>query len=791
MQSWFIWWLLLVLLGLIATPLTALLFPRFRAGGYVFAKPIGVLLFSYLYWIGVTAGILPNNQGGAAIALLVLASLSGLALSFRRATVRELRADIRYLVALEVLFCAAFAAAAFLRSYVPDIWADEKPMEVGFLNAILRANSFPPEDPWFAGAQISYYYFGFVIVAAMTKLAGTWFAVAFNLGLALFAALSVVAIFGLGYELIKRATEGVVSRLAHSIPVLFGLAAVVLVLFLGNLEGPLELGAIHGWGPDKLYTWWDVDGLQLPKAALHWYPDEPRWWWRATRVIPDTITEFPFFSFMLGDLHPHLMASPWRLVLFGLAAGPMLGDGPAPTYRTWTGVTGMLALLAVSVLLGSIGFLSTWDLPTVAILIAGASLAAHLKGCAHPLTALQRTAGFIGPPFVLGIVAFLPFWLSVDNPGWGPKVALGTSTHPKHFLMLWGTLGTLAGTFVAVALALGDRRRLLDYRLWIAGAVAALVPVVLWVVWVTAKVGMGGLATEIKLRRLGWATDIVLGFAIAATIVALAQRVLPPVRDDSARERSASFALLAVLVGLLLIHGVEFFYMDDILNNRLNSVFKLYFQAWFFLAAASGFGLWYVDLACLSWRPRIAVGRCGAGVVMLMLAIVAGAGLVYPLTATLERRAEGLTDSRTLDGLAWLRAKQPEEYRAQLWLRAHSHPGELLIEAYGDKYTEAGRVSVRTGTATLLGWWDHELNWRGPTRDYEERRSAIETIYTSPDITATRSLLEEKGVQWVYVGALEHHLYPRAPLSKFATFMDVAYDEGVVVIYHRREAMQR
>ena len=180
------------------------------------------------------------------------------------------------------------------------------------------------------------------------------------------------------------------------------------------------------------------------------------------------------------------------------------------------------------------------------------------------------------------------------------------------------------------------------------------------------------------------------------------------------------------------------------------------------------------------------LGRAGAVLIGVVLAVVLAGGLVYPVTATLAR-TDGFGYARTLDGLAWLRAIQPEEARAQAWLRAHSEQNDVVLEAYGDAYTEAGRVSSRTGTPTLLGWWVHEISWRGDRREYVERAQAMGEAYRSADPARVEALLRRYGVRWVYVGALERSRYAGADLNKFERFMDVAYREGNVTIYRMPE----
>src|SRR3972149_5534325 len=123
-----------------------------------------------------------------------------------RAGLAELRAWLREQAALalavEALFLAAFALMAVVRAYNPEILGTEKPMEFMFINSILRSPTFPPHDAWLSGHAISYYYFGYVMVASLARLTGTTSSVAFNLGLALLFALTAVGSLGVVMNLV-------------------------------------------------------------------------------------------------------------------------------------------------------------------------------------------------------------------------------------------------------------------------------------------------------------------------------------------------------------------------------------------------------------------------------------------------------------------------------------------------------------------------------------------------------------------------------------------------------------
>src|SRR5690606_13346221 len=183
----------------------------------------------------------------------------------------------------------------------------------------------------------------------------------------------------------------------------------------------------------------------------------------------------------------------------------------------------------------------------------------------------------------------------------------------------------------------------------------------------------------------------------------------------------------------LLVFGAEFFFVTDVFGSRMNTVFKLYYQAWLLLGIAAAAGAWwlYDVLAREPERPMQFMRGVWAGVAALL---VAGA-LLYPLGATLSR-TDGLAgDDRTLDGLAYL-ADSPLAIELGIvrWLRNNADRNDVLVEAIGGQYSSAGRVSAWTGVPAVLGWPGHERQWGRPDDVLEERRAAVDAAYTTPSL---------------------------------------------------------
>jgi len=238
--------------------------------------------------------------------------------------------------------------------------------------------------------------------------------------------------------------------------------------------------------------------------------------------------------------------------------------------------------------------------------------------------------------------------------------------------------------------------------------------------------------------------------------------------------------LAAMTLALLLILGTELFYVRDAFANRLNSVFKLQYQAWLLLGVSGGFNaVWLMT----RWRVEAPYLRLPRQAAIGLIALCLAAAFLYPIGATLSR-TEGLgRDGRTLDGTLYRRAESPDEYLAVDWLRSHAQPGERLIEANGDSYSAGSLVSESTGVPTVLGWFGHEVQWGREPEFLLERREDINLVYTTPSLEDAIAILRKYGVTYVFVGSSYREAYPVAGIDKFETGLQSVFNSGDVAIY--------
>lgn len=794
-----LWLLLLEALGLLAFPPAFLLLGRLPDRGYAVAKPLGLLVAGYALWLLGLSRVIPNSPLTVLVVILLAAAGSGWLFYRNRAEiVRFVQSQWRILAVAEGLFLLLFLGWCLLISEFPAINHTEKPMDFAFLNAILQSPFFPPQDPWLAGHAISYYYFGhFMLAMPMQLLQGVGLSsnVGYNLAWATLPALTAMAAFGLTYNLIRLSGGGGRASIG------FGLAAPLLIVVIGNLEGVLEWAQLRGWAGPEFWQGVGIKGLE-GSAAGGVFPQEGWWWWRATRVIDTvvegqsldyTITEFPFFSFLLGDLHPHVLSLPFLLLTLSFGLNLLLTPGQLSfnRLREQPYRAGAIALL-----LGALAFVNIWDFP-VYVLLFGALLLVKAYGSVRTepyrvssprfsrgqaaLGQAARNAALAMAPLLLAaIILFLPFYLTLDSQASGILPVLGPGSRPLHFLIVIGLPLLLGVSFLLRQMPGLTKPDPAENPVIVLLLAVTLTPLLLWM---AAALVWGAINSETGAALESGARRLVLTLPLLAVAGAAGYCALQ--RAGRNREAILAFPLLLLAAAAYLLAAAELFYLVDFFGNRMNTVFKFYYQAWLLLGIAGAFGLYY-------WHSRRAArsdwATAGNYAGLLLAGLLLAASLYYPLGATLERTGwfrEGHTfRDNTLDGLAYIRDADPGEYAAIKWLREEAAYGRM-VEAVGDDYSPYGRVSAATGLPTILGWPGHEHQWRGSTELFDGRAAEVAQIYQSQDPAAVRRLLEKYNIRYVYLGNRERASYGVSDLPYLDGLAQPVFRQGGVVIYQR------
>lgn len=806
MTHFLFWYLLITAIGLLTFPLAFRLLPALPERGYAFSRALGLLLWGFAFWLAVSFGLARNDLNGLFATLLVLAAFSLWWGRGEYAALREwFKSQRGYILGVEILFLLAFVGLAFVRSHAPEAIGTEKPMELAFINAVLRSETFPPHDPWLSGYAISYYYFGYVLTGMLAKMTATSGGVAFNLMISLVFGLSAAGAYGLLYNLLK-----VARKPAAAFTALFG---PLFLLIVSNLEGFLEVLRQRGigWNGDSgpFWEWLNMKDLSsAPSQPYGWEPERFWWWWRAARVLHDydlngnfveVIDEFPFFSYLLADLHPHVLAMPFGLLAIGLALHLYLGGWPGELDLRLTKIPfAPRGFVVLAIVLGGLAFLNTWDLPVYLALVGAGLVFWRVRENGWGWARLEEltVSGLLLA--VASVSLYFPFYASFSSQAGG---ILPNIIFPTRGAYLWIMFGSL---FVPMFLLLAHLRGNLDSNLRLGFGLAGGFTLLLWLVSLlmgllaaNTDAGQSLIASQgaqdiweifraATTRRLAFAGGLLtlvalLGWTAAYLTATRAKAESAPAADHPrpsslhaesapAGDQPLPFLLAMILIGGLLVLGPEFVYLRDGFGNRMNTVFKFYYQAWTLWSLASAYALALIFSQSRGWTTW------AARIVLLAVTIM---GLAYPWFGLPNRANNFKSEQPTLDASAYLASYSSEDAAVVAFL--DGQPNGVIAEAVGGSYSEYARIATHSGLQNVIGWGWHQWQWRGGNEETAGREDALRVLYETPSWNQASEILARYNVRYIVVGGLERRTY-RVNEAKFANLPEI-FRAGDTVIY--------
>ncbi len=531
----------------------------------------------------------------------------------------------------------------------------------------------------------------------------------------------------------------------------------------------------------------------------------------------EIIDEFPFFSYLLADMHPHVLAMPFTLLAIALALNLFTGwESYFHKGRRLVDWIRTLNFWLTALVLGSLAFLNTWDFPIYVGLfcLIWAFKRYRTEGwTAGLLWEFLKNGVALG---IAGVLLYLPFYIGFGSQAGGILPSLEFMTRGVHFWVLFAVLlvpitvyslvhakhklewcdlwsgarATLILFAVLFFLMLVYGALLLSFQQWGPELAVSQNP---YLSALGVKMTQGGNAfagvhagfpageilSQSLLRRLrSPGTWLTLGILLTIALGVLLKRNGNPENNvetgagETTHDREAElFVFILVFLGLLLTIFPEFFYLRDQFGTRMNTIFKFYFQAWIFwgIAAAVGSAMLFHQLR--GWR----------GVVFQVVWILTvTAGLAYPVVMLWNKTNAFSMNEWTLDGNAYIRKYNPDEYAAISWLQ--DAPMGVVAEAIGGSYTDYARVSTRTGLPTVLGWPGHESQWRGGGEEMGSRLSEIQLLYETGDWNEALRILQGYNVRYVFIGHLERSAY-RVETAKFEDNLAAIFTNNSVTIF--------
>lgn len=804
------WWGLLFVLGIAALPLTNKIFPKFADKGWGLSKGIGLLFACITMWTLSITHIMPFSALFCVVSIVIVLMVSVIVgrKDFAPFTKPDGSSAMKIIVGQEILFAALLLFWTFVRGLRPEIYSIEKFMDYGFIMTLLRTDYLPSPDLWLAGENINYYYFGQYIYTFMIKTLGIEASGGYQLALGTTFAATIGFSFNLCYNLISCALstgnpiygKGILPK--RAMPVAGGIIGSFLIAVGGNGHS-FFYGKNHpgNWILQILKTLGLMQGDPYSNANdTYWYPDATRYIGYNPETQDKVIHEFPYYSFLLGDLHAHVCdlafvivgvavvmalfmrnteyifttlekkpsavirsVLPLQVIVFGVMLGifQMTNFWDYIIYTLFSGVVILVkslydadkngqklfdktSWLIAGGIIAVIGltFLLFNEKPLVAFPLYVLSAAAGIYYVYKHDTPLVRTAAYAGSVMSLSSLTALGF--NIGFTMMSNKINIVPyNTSNAQFLVLWGV--SLLAAF-----------SLIGYILW-------------------EKFPKKDKKDEKAFKRAPF------DFGKNITTVDL-------------------FAGLLAVWALFCVYVPELFYVVDIYSGhvRSNTMFKFTYQAFMLFGIVIAYAV--LRIPVLREKDEKAPKRKGSKawrVIAIILAFCLIIPACYPfytteqcmgkLTSENYDGLEGLTYYGTLNsnrvtndgsgvGDTWSYVETAR------WINENIEGLPVIMEMHGKSYTDNCVISAYTGLPTIVGWETHERLWRfdpdSQNSSYQmvvDRQKEVDTAYMFSDEQAAMSILKKYNVEYIILGDLERSALPELNEEKLLSLGEVVY----------------
>ena len=734
------WWSALFLVGVVAFPLTKQLFPRWFDQGYFFAKAVGFAVVSYFIYVAGSLRLLPFTTTTIYIALSIC-FVGGLFQLFWKRGVQTRQPFRERMSAIatwwdeafwgkgivffveEIIFFVLLLFWTWVKAHEPSINGLEKFMDYGFMQSILNTQYFPALDMWWAGGSINYYYFGHLVTAVLTKLSGLSLEYTFNLMLATLFAFTASMSFSIGYQLLKIGQpHSVMASRGNGGHIAGGIFTAFLVTLAGNMQTIYAF--TKGYIGENVLPFWELlwpvsDVLSNLGAGIQTY-----WYANATRFIPFSIHEFPSYSFVVSDVHGHVLSLPFVLLAIALIIA-LFSHSRSEKHS----VIPWGQLVFYGFLLGVLLMTNALDGPIYGGLFACSWLVVVIWPARHRLK--TDWWDLIYPVFFVAILAFVtatPFLFFFNSFATG----IGVNCPPA----------ALAGSNIG-PLLFESVEKCQHSPIWM-----------LWLLW-----------------GFFW-------FSGAWLFVAKIWK-----KEDQNKPITRILKVFFLFsIGLIIFP--EFLYIKDIYpaHFRSNTMFKLGYQAFILWSIVAGYVITHIVTSRLVRKQTVLRTIC-----ILLLVPQVFLVSIFPIFSVRSYFLE-LKTYEGIWGLGWMEQRYPDYWKAVQWLQQQvtvEHPTELpvLVEAAGDSYTDFNQMSAFTGYPSITGWAVHEWLWRGTFDIVAPRQEQVRTIYESNDVIMVSSILRTYNVRYVIVGSQEREKYPQLQEATLDAIGARVFSSGDVIIW--------
>lgn len=695
------WYITLAIFSIVTLPITVKMFKKFKDAGYIFSKAIGLVLSGFLMWVISLTHILKFNLINSYLCIGIILLISIIILYVEKKknseeTINIIKEKAVTFLGVEFAFLVVFLLACYIKSFNPIAYGTEKFMDFGFMKAISQTDYMPPKDMWFSGQNINYYYIGQYLATFLSKASAVSVEYGYNFMLATIFAIAVCSVYSIVNNVIRVAVgeQEDKRKIYSALPVIGAIIATIAVNLAGNMHF-----VIYGMAKPLI--------AKLSAAELNYTYK----YWDSTRFIgynPDTsdktIHEFPSYSYVLGDLHAHVINIIFVLVGIALLFAFLLNNKEKIKEKFNIREVIQPIVIFFGIFIGFFKTINFWDYPIYTVVGFLVFLYSNLKNYKRKKDGILATIVQVVTVFITSYIISLPFTLTFQKMSSQIKVTY-TNTPAWQLLILWGV-----PTFSVLYYFIGTMFKKLkkdDKRPW--------------------------LIRYIENLSISDAFIIILGCSAIGLVIA-----------------------------------PETVYVKDIYVStqyRANTMFKLTYQSFIMFGICLGYiitTLFFIKRKILNRIVSTII------YLLVLLTSIYGGAFTFSwfgnvMNISKERTLDGsnfLTNSYISGNVT-----MTDDYNIIKWINENTNKDEVVLEEQGADFTYSNRVSTFTGRQTVIGWRDHEWLWRSVDsstempKEVKERIEDVKTIYTEKDLEKIKNLIEKYNISYIIIGYNERTQY--------------------------------
>lgn len=817
-MRWLTWSMSLLIIALPTLPLALRIFKSFPQIAFPLSMALGLLVLSFCSWTLSYLHILPFRRWSLILLLVILTVLFWFKKSSRDEVIRVFsdRHTLLVNIVFVTLFIVGLSAWTYVRGLMPQVDGLEKFMDYGFMMSMMRTEWLPAKDMWLAGESINYYYYGQFVYTAISKLTGIMPQYSYNLSMATTLAYMLMLSGSIGWMLFTALND---SFLRKTSPVsrFFRWFASFAAAFFVTIAGNSHSFFYSDNGPGKgLLRFASNLGIDVGQFDSFFFADSTRYIGYNPDVADKTIHEFPYYSFLVSDLHAHVANTVFVLLLIALLIAYYHPGGktfiiPTHTSGRMSSINGLKhfksivvqlvtepSTLLAGLLLGVFMMCNFWDFAIYFVVILFVFFSRNLADEVDK----GGIAG-LGQIVIILLGMFIPF-IVIEHP-------------------LLALCCYLITVFVAYNMFIYKRNAYSR-----SGLQLSLVFFLAHLFSLPFNLNFEAISKTIKLtsnRSTPQQLAILWGAHILAAIlfsVILILRAKRNKKDDTdavsstflQRAGGSWLIVLLAISGIGLILAAELIYVRDIYEAyyaRANTMFKFTYQAFIMLSLVLG-----VALPSMLARVTILISdrkqnplKLSKLIPALLVSAVILYGSIMPAYYPFVASPGWIPNPKTtdwigLDGTVWMDQAETaygnisgeSEYydltvdaAAIRWLNDHVNGQPTILEAAGLSYTHLNRISAYTGLPTILGWETHEWLWR-TSKDsphaYAQlvypKQEDVKAVYTWSDEERALNVLREGKVEYIIIGELELLRYPDIDLDRLAGLGETVFHQGLMRI---------